>query len=177
MVELTQVTDFVKTRLRSSCDLLDDNCFDLSKASGTLLRHFNITSLSEISLENADGAVCAIGAAMDYLKEVQKSELENIKSIDYYGESSFMRLDVSTLRNLEITETMRNREKRGSLLWVLDKTKTSMGKRMLRKTQGFQGSIRLGNINFHRFVPADLFIGHRGLFSFYKYPFCPLIYG
>ncbi|MBQ3045758.1 MAG: DNA mismatch repair protein MutS [Clostridia bacterium] len=131
-LELTQVTDFVKTRLRSSCDLLDADCFDLSKASGTLMKHFKIASLSEISLENANGAVCAVGAAMDYLREVQKSELENIRNIDYYGESSFMRLDVSTLRNLEITETMRNREKRGSLLWVLDKTKTSMGKRMLR---------------------------------------------
>ncbi len=132
MLQLTQVTDFVKTRLRSSCDLLDDDCFDLSKASATLLKHFKISSLSEISLDNADAAVCALGASMDYLREVQKSELENIKNIDFYGEGSFMRLDVSTLRNLEITETMRNREKRGSLLWVLDKTKTSMGKRMLR---------------------------------------------
>ncbi len=132
VLELSQVTDFVKTRLHSSCDLLDEECFDLSKASGTLMKHFTVTSLSQLSLENAEGAVCAIGASMDYLRSVQKTELENIKSIDYYGESSFMRLDVSTLRNLEITETMRNREKRGSLLWVLDKTKTSMGKRMLR---------------------------------------------
>ncbi len=132
VLELSQVTEFVKTRLHSSCDLLDDDCFDLSKASATLLKHFNITSLSQLNLDNADGAVCAVGASMDYLRSVQKTELENIKSIDYYGESSFMRLDVSTLRNLEITETMRNREKRGSLLWVLDKTKTSMGKRMLR---------------------------------------------
>ena len=132
VAELSQVTDFVKIRLRSSCDLLDDSCFDLSKASATILRHFNVTSLSQLSLDGADGAVSALGAVMDYLREVQKSELENIKNIDYYGEGSFMRLDVSTLRNLEITETMRNREKRGSLLWVLDKAKTSMGKRMLR---------------------------------------------
>ena len=76
--------------------------------------------------------MAALGASLDYLKSVQKNELDNIKEIDYYGEGSFMRLDVSALRNLEITETMRNRERRGSLLWVLDKTKTSMGKRMLR---------------------------------------------
>ena len=132
VLELTQVTDFVKTRLQSSCDLLDEECFDLSKASAMLLKHFHVASLSELKLENSDGAVCAVGAAMDYLKSVQKTELENIKSIDFYGSGSFMRLDVSTLRNLEVTETMRNREKRGSLLWVLDKTKTSMGKRMLR---------------------------------------------
>ena len=132
VLKLNQVTDFVKSRLQSSCDLLDEDCFDLSKASASVMKHFRIASLSDLSLADADAAVCALGASMDYLKSVQKSELENIRDINYYGESSFMRLDVSTLRNLELTETMRNREKRGSLLWVLDKTKTSMGKRMLR---------------------------------------------
>ncbi len=132
VLKLNQVTDFVKSRLQSSCDLLDEDCFDLSKASASVMKHFKIASLSDLSLFDADAAVCALGASMDYLKSVQKTELENIRDINYYGESSFMRLDVSTLRNLELTETMRNREKRGSLLWVLDKTRTSMGKRMLR---------------------------------------------
>ena len=132
VLKLTQITDFVKSRLHSSCDLLDDDCFDLSKASASVIKHFKVSSLSELSLNDSKSAVCALGAAMNYLKSVQKSELENIKDINYYGEASFMRLDVSTLRSLELTETLRNREKRGSLLWVLDKTKTSMGKRMLR---------------------------------------------
>ena len=132
LLKLSQVTDFVKNKLHSSCDLLDDECFDLSKASATVMKHFDVRSLSELSLGGADAAVCALGASMDYLRSVQKTELENIKDIDFYGFGSFMRLDVSTLRNLEITETMRNREKRGSLLWALDKTKTSMGKRMIR---------------------------------------------
>ena len=132
VLKLTQVTDFVKSRLRSSCDLLDEECFDLSKASAMLMRHFSVASLSDLGLENAPAAVSVLGAVMDYLRSVQKTELENVKSIDFYGDSSFMRLDVAAMRNLEITETMRNREKRGSLLWVLDKTKTSMGKRMLR---------------------------------------------
>ncbi len=132
VLKLTQVTDFIKSRLNSSCDLLDDDCFDLSKASAMLMTHFGVKSLSDLSLGDAPAAVCVLGAVMDYLRSVQKTELENIKDIDFYGESSFMRLDVSAMRNLEITETMRNREKRGSLLWVLDKTKTSMGKRMLR---------------------------------------------
>jgi DNA mismatch repair protein MutS len=74
-----------------------------------------VLSLAELSLDKDLAAVSALAASLNYLKSVQKTELENIKSIDYYGESSFMRLDVSTLRNLEITETMRNREKRGSL--------------------------------------------------------------
>ena len=132
VLELSEVTDFVKNRLRSACDLLDDECFDLSKASASVIKYFKVSSLSDLSLDGSEGAIIAVGATMDYLKGVQKSELSNLKELDFYGESSFMRLDVSTLRNLEITETMRNREKRGSLLWVLDKTKTSMGKRMLR---------------------------------------------
>ena len=132
VLKLGQVTDFIKSRLRSSCDLLDEECFDLSKASAMLMKHFSVASLSDLGLADAPAAVSVLGAVMDYLRSVQKTELENIKSIDYYGDSSFMRLDVAAMRNLEITETMRNREKRGSLLWVLDKTKTSMGKRMLR---------------------------------------------
>ena len=132
VLKFTQVTDFIKSRLQSSCDLIDDDCFDLSKASANLLKHFGVASLADISLGDASSAACALSASLDYLKSVQKNELDNIKTVDFYGETSFMRLDVSAMRNLEITETMRNREKRGSLLWVMDKTKTSMGKRKLR---------------------------------------------
>lgn len=132
LLECGQVTAFIKDRITSSCDLLDDACFDLSKASAEVIRHFGVSSLSDLGLSDADGAVAALGAALDYLGSVQKNDLQNIREIDYYGDGSFMRLDVSALRNLEITETMRNRERKGSLLWVLDKTKTSMGKRMLR---------------------------------------------
>jgi DNA mismatch repair protein MutS len=133
VLELTEVTSFIKSRLNNaSCEILDGECFDLSKATATILKQFKITSVSQIMPDSSVAAICAVGAAVDYLRSVQKNELENITSLDYYGEGSFMRLDVSALRNLEITETLRNREKRGSLLWVLDKTKTSMGKRMLR---------------------------------------------
>lgn len=133
VLQLTEVTGFIKTRLsNASCELLDDECFDLSKAIGTVISQFEVSSISQVMPEASTDAICAIGAVIDYLKSVQKTELENIRSLDYYGDGSFMRLDVSTLRNLEITETLRNRDKRGSLLWVLDKTKTSMGRRMLR---------------------------------------------
>lgn len=133
VLELTEVTHFIKARLNNaSCEILDDECFDLSKATASLIRQFNVSSLSDVIPADSHAAISAVGAALDYLKSVQKNELENIVSIDYYGSGSFMRLDVSALRNLEITETLRNREKKGSLLWVLDKTKTSMGRRMLR---------------------------------------------
>ena len=87
VLSLTQVTDFVKTKLHSSCDLLDDISFDLSKASAAILGHFKVSSLSELSLNDSEGAICALGASMGYLKEVQKSELENIRNIDYYGKA------------------------------------------------------------------------------------------
>lgn len=133
VLKLSQVTDFVKNKLNSaSCELLDDENFDLSLAVKTLLSKFRAVSVSEILPAGADAAAIATGVALDYLRSVQRHELDNIRSVEFYGEGSFMHLDVTALRNLEITETMRSREKKGSLLWVLDKTKTSMGKRMLR---------------------------------------------
>ena len=128
-----KVTDFIKSRLGSaSCNLLDDECFALAGAAADVMKHFDVTSLSALFPEGSEAAVCAVGATLDYLRSVQKNSLENITALDYYGEGSFMHLDVSALRNLEITETLRSREKRGSLLWVLDKTSTSMGRRLLR---------------------------------------------
>lgn len=133
VLKFSLVTDFIKNKLgNASCELLDDADFNLSEATADVLAHFKIKSISDIMPENTSAAISAVGASLEYLKQMQKNELENISSLEFYGESSFMHLDVSALRNLEITETMRSREKRGSLLWVLDKTKTSPGKRMLR---------------------------------------------
>src|SRR5699024_6415073 len=73
------------------------------------------------------------GGLLDYLYETQKNNLEHIGKITLYSTNDFMLLDVSTRRNLELTETMRENSRRGSLLWVIDKTKTAMGARLLRK--------------------------------------------
>ncbi len=131
-LKLKNVVSFISTRLNVVYDTLPDNCFEYSDCEKTVINHFRTLSLEELGLSSSKESVCALGAALEYLKNVQKNDLLNIREIDYYGTANFMRLDVSTLRNLEITETMRNREKKGTLLWVLDKTKTSMGKRMLR---------------------------------------------
>ncbi|MDR2754026.1 MAG: DNA mismatch repair protein MutS, partial [Oscillospiraceae bacterium] len=77
-------------------------------------------------------ALRALGATLAYLRQAQKSERCSIRGVELYSERQFMRIDASSRRNLEICETMRAREKRGSLLWVLDKTKSAMGKRLLR---------------------------------------------
>jgi len=77
--------------------------------------------------------ICAIGALLSYIAEMQKSDISYIKDLNIYGDNQYMNLDVNTRRNLELTETMRSKEKKGSLLWVLDKTKTAAGARMLKQ--------------------------------------------
>ena len=74
----------------------------------------------------------ALGGLLNYLYETQKTDLSHIRELDYYRQGRFMELDLAARRNLELTETLRGKEKKGSLLWVLDKTKTPMGGRMLR---------------------------------------------
>ncbi len=106
--------------------------FDYTSCSKIVLTHFQAENLEKLGLESFAESVCSLGGALAYLFEVQKSDLKNINSIDFYNDAQFMRLDVSARRNLELVETIRNREKKGSLLWVMDKTKTSMGKRLLR---------------------------------------------
>lgn len=104
--------------------------FDPEKCADLIEEHFGRTT-DELNL-TGENAICALGAALNYLYEVQKNSLDNLRDINYYTDSKYMKLDFSARRNLELTETLRNREKRGTLLWVLDKTKTAMGKRLLR---------------------------------------------
>ncbi|MBR2893759.1 MAG: DNA mismatch repair protein MutS, partial [Clostridia bacterium] len=94
--------------------------------------HFGEEKIREYGFVSDSKAVVALGTALKYLKNVQKNDLQNIREVNFYSDNQFMKLDYSTLRNLEITQSMRTGEKRGSLLWVLDKTNTAMGKRLLR---------------------------------------------
>lgn len=86
-----------------------------------------------MGLDGKRFSVCASGALLDYLNETQKNKLEHISKIKLYSANDFMLLDANTRRNLELTETMREKNRKGSLLWVIDKTKTAMGARLLRK--------------------------------------------
>ncbi|MBQ4339057.1 MAG: DNA mismatch repair protein MutS [Clostridia bacterium] len=130
--KLAEVASFVSGRINAIVEVLDSDYYDENENTAFVLKHFGKVSLDELGLGESSAALAALASAMRYLRFVEKTELENITDIDVYTNANFMHLDVSTLRNLEIVETMRNREKKGSLLWVLDKTKTSMGKRMLR---------------------------------------------
>ncbi|MDR1689495.1 MAG: DNA mismatch repair protein MutS [Clostridiales bacterium] len=107
--------------------------FDYGNAYVSLLNHFKVLNLHGFGLEDKKDAVSSSGALIAYLLENQKNSLKHILRIRHYQLTEYMVLDISSRRNLEITENVKERAKRGSLLWVLDKTKTPMGARLLRK--------------------------------------------
>ena len=122
----------LRNRLHISVSALDNWYFDDDLCDRTLKEHFHVGTLEGLGLKDYDCAVIAAGALLTYLLETQKTSLEHMREITPYITDKYMLIDSSTRRNLELTETMREKEKRGSLLWVLDKTKTAMGARMLR---------------------------------------------
>ena len=105
--------------------------FDLRAAERAVLAQFGEDASAALPRNNP-AALLALGGLLDYLHETQKTDLAYINRLDYYEPGRFMELDLSARRNLELTETLRGKEKRGSLLWVLDKTRTAMGARCLR---------------------------------------------
>ena len=122
----------MKERLHIAITSLDSWYFGDDLAKETLLSHFKIHTLEGLGLQDYDCGVLASGALLKYLYETQKNSLSNILTIHPYSIGKFMIIDSSSRRNLELVETLREKQKRGSLLWVLDKTKTAMGARLLR---------------------------------------------
>ena len=122
----------MKERLRIAVTSLDSWYFGDDLAKETLLTHFKIHTLEGLGLQDYDCGVVASGALLKYLYETQKNSLSNILAIHPYSIGKYMIIDSSSRRNLELVETLREKQKRGSLLWVLDKTKTAMGARLLR---------------------------------------------
>lgn len=122
----------LRGRLNISVFTLDSWYFDDEKCTACLKEHFHVMDLSGLGLQEYDYLSVAAGALLQYLYETQKTSLSHLTHISPYSTGKFMVLDTSTRRNLELTETLREKTKRGSLLWVLDKTKTAMGARMLR---------------------------------------------
>ncbi len=131
--KLKPAVPFIKDKLGAAVEMVGDEYFGYDEAAATILAHFKKNDLESLSLDGQNGVVRAIGGLLRYLSETQKTGLERISRPELYGENRFMRMDYNTMRNLELTETMRSKEKKGSLLWVLDNTKTAMGKRLIRK--------------------------------------------
>ena len=130
-VHCDAIDDALLRRLSCCVDEEKPGQFDALQAEGVLEMHFG-TSVAALGLGGMNVAVTAAGTLLQTLLTLQKNELAHIRHLQYYTTGRFMELDLDARRNLELTETMRSKEKKGTLLWVLDKTHTAMGGRMIR---------------------------------------------
>jgi DNA mismatch repair protein MutS len=119
-------------RFHTAVQTLDVQVFDEESAHRLLMRHFKVKHLGGLGIGDFPQGTIAAGALLQYLVDTQKNGLEHFVRLAPYLSDRYMLLDSSSRRNLELTETLREKQKRGSLLWVLDKTQTAMGARMLR---------------------------------------------
>ena len=119
--------DGIATRLNIAVSSLESFYYDEDSAVSKIKTHFKVDSLMGLGLGDCNIGAIAAGGLLQYLYDTQKNSLEHLTQITPYVTSKYMVLDSATRRNLELLETLREKQKRGSLLWVLDKTKTSMG--------------------------------------------------
>lgn len=123
----------LRHRLKICVNTLDPWYFEEEACKNTLKTHFHVKNLEGLGIQDYDSGMIASGALFRYLQETQKSDLSHMTTIRPYTAEKYMLIDSSSRRNLELVETLREKNKRGSLLWVLDKTRTAMGARMLRR--------------------------------------------
>ena len=131
-LDLKELPQFIRDRLCASLELLEETEFAAENSVPLVLSQFKKSSLEEMDLEEKEEIAFAAGALLGYLKKTQRTGLERLTEITLYSGAQYMGLDLNARRNLELLETLRTKEKKGSLLWVLDKTKTAMGKRLIR---------------------------------------------
>lgn len=131
-LSLKNVTDFVKLRMKCPVTLRDSVCFSPEKRRSVVLGLFKAKSFSELGISESGADCCAVCGLFDYIDDTQKISVSRFTSIEILNSDAYMGLDLNARRNLELTETLRSKDRKGSLLWVLDSTKTSMGRRMLK---------------------------------------------
>ena len=129
--EDTALRALLEDKLRCHVERLPAGRFQLPAAEKRIRQQFGDDAAQRLPRDNP-AAMLALGALLDYLHDTQKTDLNHVDRLDYYRQGQFMELDLTARRNLELTETLRGKEKKGSLLWVLDKTRTAMGARLLR---------------------------------------------
>lgn len=128
-----EVSAFVRERLLALFECVEEPSVNYEKDIKNIKEQFDNMKSGQEDFFSSKEMVLAVGNLLSYLKKTQKVELSHISVLNVYYKGQFMDIDVTARRNLELTETMQRKEKRGSLLWVLDKTKTAMGSRLLRK--------------------------------------------
>lgn len=132
VLDLKDLTNYIKQHTNALVELREDDCYKQAVIDSMLTRQFGADWNKTCGFAPDGFVPQAFGALLGYLYETQKHGTERIKAVQNYADAQYMRLSAVTRANLELTETMRGREKKGTLLWVLDKSETSMGKRMLR---------------------------------------------
>ena len=130
IVSFKGLSRFIKEKLSASVEMFSDEEFDYSTCLQSVSNQFKAEDVRII--KDKTQLISSIGVLINYLKATQKTGYERITSFEVYSDNQYMNLDFNTRRNLELTQTMMNKEKKGSLIWLLDKTKTAMGKRLLR---------------------------------------------
>ncbi|MGN1066814.1 MAG: DNA mismatch repair protein MutS, partial [Candidatus Fimimonas sp.] len=129
--EVSETLDCVKASYVPHFSLYDEDNFDKKRAKEKTLKHYGVNTLEGFGLGGKTFAVCACGALLFYLEETQKRQLTHLKGVRFVDKNKYMSIDVKTRRNLELTVSYRENKRTGSLLWLLDKTQTAMGARML----------------------------------------------
>ena len=132
LLDFKDVTAYIKQHMTCSVELMEDECYAPDEVERLLTEQFGADWPKATGLGREGNAHAALSALLGYLHRTQKKGVERLKLVHSYAEAQYMQLSPVTRANLELTETMRGREKRGTLLWVLDKTQTAMGKRLLR---------------------------------------------
>ena len=132
LLDFKDVTAYIKQHMTCSVELMEDECYAPDEVERLLTEQFGTDWPKATGLGREGNAHAALSALLGYLHRTQKKGVERLKLVHSYAEAQYMQLSPVTRANLELTETMRGREKRGTLLWVLDKTQTAMGKRLLR---------------------------------------------
>lgn len=130
--EFSELNKVITKRVQSRNEVIDDFIYQDDYSKKVTLEHFKVKDFSQLQLEADSVSAKALCCAISFLIKTQKNNISAINNIQFYSKSQYMSLDASTRANLELVETMRSREKKGSLLWVIDHTRTPMGKRLLR---------------------------------------------
>lgn len=133
ILEYKEVTSYIKHQLACAVELMEDERYASAECQQEMALQFGEDYEKCTGLKKESPAFFALAVLLSYLKETQKKGVERLKTVHNYAEAQYMQLSPVTRANLELTETMRGREKKGTLLWVLDKTQTAMGKRLLRR--------------------------------------------
>ncbi len=124
--------EYITERIGAMLTVLEQGDFATEHANNLICEHFSVNSSENLGFAKGSAAACAAGATLGYLYRTQLSHISAVTKVNVYTQSQYMKLDISAIRNLELFETMRTKSKKGSLLGVLDKTKTAMGKRLIR---------------------------------------------